>query len=202
MVRLYVEGGGQKNKALDTKCRRGFAEFLEKAGFRGRMPRITSCGSRRNAFDSFKSALGNTGGYPMLLVDSEGPVIGTDSWAHVRQRDGDNWVQPNGATADQLHFMVQTMEAWFFADKGAVEAYFGRGFRKQAMSGRANVEEIPKHDLVPQLEAASQDCQKGAYSKGVHSFEVLGTIDPTKVIEGSGWARRFVDSLLRTTEEV
>lgn len=30
-VRIYVEGGGDHNKVLDTECRRGFREFFPKS---------------------------------------------------------------------------------------------------------------------------------------------------------------------------
>ena len=44
-VRLYVEGGGDA-KSLRTACRRGFREFLLRAGLGGSMPRIIACGPR------------------------------------------------------------------------------------------------------------------------------------------------------------
>jgi hypothetical protein len=50
-VRIYVEGGGGQNKALDTQCRRGFREFFRKAGLDLRMPGIVSCGARNGAYD-------------------------------------------------------------------------------------------------------------------------------------------------------
>jgi hypothetical protein len=54
--KLYVEGGGDRNKALQTECRRGFSEFLSKAGLKGRMPRIVACGGRTQTYDSFRTA--------------------------------------------------------------------------------------------------------------------------------------------------
>ena len=68
-MRLYVEGGGKTN-LLRTECRQGFSAFLEKAGLAGHMPRVISCGSRKDAYDDFLTALGN-GEAAMLLVDSE-----------------------------------------------------------------------------------------------------------------------------------
>lgn len=111
-VKVYVEGGGDHNKALDTECRRGFKEFFRKAGLERRMPRIVSCGARSGAYNSFRTSHENAGDddFPMLLVDSEAPVSGGDAWEHVRTRDG--WQLPDGATPDQLHLMVQAMEAW------------------------------------------------------------------------------------------
>ena len=47
-LHLYVEGGGD-SKVLRTACRRGFSEFLAKAGLQGHMPRIVACGGRSQA---------------------------------------------------------------------------------------------------------------------------------------------------------
>ena len=71
MVKLYVEGGGDTN-ALRTACREGFTSFITKAGLVKR-PRVVACGSRRDAFESFCTAIA-VGEEAMLLVDSEAPV--------------------------------------------------------------------------------------------------------------------------------
>jgi predicted ATPase len=124
--KLFVEGGGD-NDSLKTECRRAYAMLLEKAGFKGRMPRIVACGGRRNAFDQFATAVGaGEGPPPLLLVDSEEPVETGDPWEHVAHRLDDLWVRPAEATEDQLHFMVQCMEAWFLADRIASESFLGR----------------------------------------------------------------------------
>ena len=52
-VRLYVEGGGDSKK-LRVQCRRGFRKFVEKAGLKGRMPRIVACGGRQAEVDPSK----------------------------------------------------------------------------------------------------------------------------------------------------
>jgi hypothetical protein len=181
-VKVYVEGGGDHNKALDTECRRGFREFFRKAGMDRRMPRIVSCGGRSSTYKSFRTSHENAGDddFPILLVDSETEVSGRDAWEHVRIRDG--WQRPDGATPDQLHLMVQAMEAWFHADKEKVEEYYGRGFRPGALSQRPEIDNIPKADLLAGLKAATRACPtKGEYSKGRHSFEILALIDPAKV---------------------
>lgn len=178
-VRIYVEGGGGHNKALDTECRGGFREFFRKAGMDRRMPRIVSCGARNGAYNSFRTSREHAADdeFPMLLVDSEATVSGGDALEHVRTRDG--WQRPDGATPDQLHLMVQAMEAWFHAD---VEEYYGRGFRPAALSQRPEIDNIPKADLFAGLKAATRACPtKGEYSKGGHSFEILALIDPVKV---------------------
>ena len=83
--------------ALRTACREGFTKFLEQTGLKGRMPRIVACGSRRDAYESFCTAL-ETGESAFLLVDSEAPVSGQNQqgqsdtwlpWQHLAQRPGD-----------------------------------------------------------------------------------------------------------------
>lgn len=53
-VRLYMEGGGDNNKDLATRCRKGFTQFLENSGqLKGRMPRVVVCGGRKRSYDDF-----------------------------------------------------------------------------------------------------------------------------------------------------
>jgi hypothetical protein len=176
-VRLYVEGGGDHNKALQTLCRKGFSEFIRKSGLGGRMPRVIACGGRQQAFESFRTAHDDEGmtSLPVLPVDGEAAVHAANPWEHVRHRIGDEWECPPGATEDQLQLMVQTMEAWFHADCEELQA-----------------------DLFSGLRAATRDCQKGAYSKGAHSFQILARINPAKVRTASPvWCDRLLCALDR-----
>ncbi len=43
------------------------------------------------------------GPLPLLLVDSEAPVVGASPWGHVARRAGDGWSRPAGAADDHLH---------------------------------------------------------------------------------------------------
>ena len=87
------------------------------------MPRVVVCGGRSLAYRDFcvAQAKADPQFLPVLLVDSESPVTQPDPWEHIRLRAGDAWQRPTGASADQLHLMVQTMEAWFHADKDVLE---------------------------------------------------------------------------------
>jgi hypothetical protein len=200
-VKIYVEGGGDHNKNLDAQCRRGFSKFFENAGLKGRMPRVVRCGGRRHAFDSFCAAHENAGSdyLPILLVDSESPVVQADPWEHVRLRTGDGWECPSGASRDQIHLMVQAMEAWFHADKQALAEYFGQGFRPAALISRPDIDNIPKADLHDGMRLATRAClTKGEYSKGQHSFQILALIDPAMVRAASPQhAGRLLDMLDR-----
>jgi Domain of unknown function (DUF4276) len=181
-VKVYVEGGGDHNKALTTQCRAGFSEFFRKAGLEGRMPTVVACGGRDRAYKRFRTSHENGGPdqFPILLVDSEAPAVDAP-WEHVRRRAGDEWERPADTSDDQIHLMVQTMEAWFHADKDALQRYYGPGFRRAAMSAREDIDNIPKNELFSGLLRATTECQKGAYSKGDHSFQILALIDPARV---------------------
>ena len=195
-VKIYVEGGGD-GRELRARCRRGFSSFFARTGLVGSMPKVVACGGRQRAYDKFRAALDarNERGFTVLLVDSEDPVAeGSGPWLHLMNRD--TWAAPQGATDDNAHLMIQCMEAWFLADRDCLEAFFGRGFNRNALPGNRNIEEVAKADVLDGLRNATRQCQpKGEYGKGRHSFEILSEIDPSKVRAASPHAKRLVDTL-------
>jgi hypothetical protein len=204
VVKLYVEGGGY-GKALQIECRRGFREFLEKAGLKGKMPAIAACGGRRFAYEDYCTAIAN-GKAAMLLVDSEAPIAAAHQtgkpdewlpWQHLKARQGDGWDRPPGAREADCHLMVQCMESWFLADRQKLKDFFGQGFLDNALPSAAiPVETIAKTAVLDSLKNATRHCQpKGQYGKGDHSFKLLAQLDPAKVVAASPWAKRFVDIL-------
>lgn len=207
MVKLYVEGGGDTN-SLRSACREGFKTFLEKAGMKGQMPRIVACGSRRDAYDSFCTAVKNHEP-AFLLVDSEAPITseyetGDPSkwkpWSHLSKREGDEWIMPNNATDANCHLMTQCMESWFLADRDTLEVFFGQGFKSSKLPNPTNdIESIPKKNIYESFKQATNDCKtKSQYGKGEHSFKILSLINPDKVIAASPWAKRFINCLKST----
>ena len=194
-VKIYVEGGGNA-RDLRTRCRTGFSTFFEKACLAGRMPRIIACGSRNDAYDRFCTACQNrlADEFIVLLVDSEGPVADGDGpWQHLARRD--HWTMPREATEGQAHLMVQCMEAWFLADRDALAAYFGNGFKPGALPGARKIEEVDKGDVFTGLRNATRQCRKGPYGKGRRSFDILERIDPAKVRAVSPHAKRLIVTL-------
>jgi len=203
-VEIYAEGGGNA-RSLRNKCREGFSKFLEKIPeLKRRMPSIHACGSRREAYDDFCTALSS---YPdsfcILLVDSEEAVReNLGSWELLRTRQEDQWNRPQNTTDENAHLMVQCMEAWFLADKEALANYFKQGFNSNSLSKNINIEAISKKDIYDGLkEATRQTKTKGKYGKGSHSFDILGMIDPQKVCAASPHAKRFIDTLIRIANE-
>ena len=171
-VKVFVEGGG--NRTLDTDCRREFSSFLKKAGVK-MLPRIVPCGGRTSAYGDFSNKRNEN---DLLLVDSEGPVTAAGPWQHLNARDG--WSRPAGVTDSQCHLMVQAMESWFLADREAVRAYYGQGFRGNALPANPHIEQIPKQDVDTGLQSATRDTTKGSYNKGRDSFEILATPRPRR----------------------
>ena len=195
-VKVYVERGGD-GRELRARCRRGFSSFFEKADLVGRMPRVIACGGRQSAYAKFLAALasGNERDFIVLLVDSEDPVAeGSGPWLHLMNRDG--WDKPDDAMDENVHLMVQCMEAWFLADKDRLAVFFGRGFNRNALPGHRDIEEIAKADVLQGLKNATRQCQpKGDFGKGRHSFELLSQIDPASVLAASPHAKRLVEIL-------
>lgn len=196
-VKLFVEGGGDTS-LLKTACRRGFSEFLKKAGLDGYMPRIVACGGRQDAYAAFCTAL-SCGESAMLLVDSEESVTSPHPWQHLCDRVGDQWAQPAGAKDDHCHLMVQCMEAWFLADRQALQNFFVQGFNAKVLPATANaIEMISKQKIYQSLDDATKHCKtKAPYGKGEHSFKLLALIDPAKVTTASEWAKRFIEEMKR-----
>lgn len=197
-IKVYVEGGGDSHM-LRTACRKGFSTLFDKAGLSGRMPRVVASGSRSQAFSDFCTAMRGAapGDFVCLLVDSEDPVdVNTPPWVFFGAREADRWQRPPGAEDDNAHLMVQCMEAWFLADSGALERFFGQGFHGNALPRRADVENIPKRDVLAALEAATRHCApKGQYRKGKHAFDLLAMLDPGIVEEASHFGRRLFQTL-------
>ena len=189
-TKIYVEGGG--SRALNRQCRRAFRTFFDKAGVASANIEVEARGPRGEAYNAFCSD-SDRGLRKLLLVDAEGPVTARTAWGHLQQRDG--WGRPGGASDDQCHLMVQVMESWFLADVGALEAYYGQGFRRGALPSNPNVEEVPKADVDRGLERATRDTTKEGYRKGASSFEILSRLDPVKVRSASSYAERLVQVL-------
>lgn len=196
-VRIYIEGGGD-GKHSKGSFRRGMQAFLqslrEKSRSRLRWNMI-ACGSRGQAFDMFCTAIQqHPDCFNILLVDSEGPV--NDSpWVHLRKRD--NWLQPD-CTDGQCQLMVQLMETWFVADPDALARHFGQGFRRRKLPRHANVENIPKKDVIVKINKAVHDTSKKSYRKMRDGPRILELLNADTVRARAS----YCDRLFATIEEL
>lgn len=203
MVKLFVEGGGDA-PTLKTECREGFTKFITAAGVKN-LPRVVACGSRGNAYDSYRTAIQN-GEEAILLVDAEAPIIPAHEngqpdqwkpWLHLKNREGDKWEKPQGAVDTDCHLMAQIMESWFISDRNTLKIFYGASFKTNKLPSETTaIETIAKLDVYTALKKATGECaKKGKYGKGSHSFKILGAIEPNKVMLASPWAKRFIDEL-------
>ena len=193
IAKLYIEGGGDRSKSQAARFREGWNRFFEKAGVGARVS-IVRGGSRTQTFKRFSAAVSQPRPrtIPILLVDSESAVrTGHSVWRHLKEQDG--WSPPSGSD-DQAFLMVQAMETWFLADRGALRRYFRAGFRENKLRKWPDLEGVPKATVIEALDSATAKCSK-RYAKGRVSFELLEEIDPVRVAEACPHARDLMERL-------
>jgi len=190
-IAIYFEGGGN---SAETKAilRQGMSAFLKPLVEMARQRRcrwsVTSCGGRDQALDAFVDALEkDPAAFNFLLVDSETLVTALPR-AHLKQRDGWNL---DAAAEEQVHLMVQCMEAWLVADPEALADYYKQGFNAKALPNRINLEEEPKTQIYAALEAATRHTQKRSYGKIKHASELLRRVNHEKARTRCSHCDRF-----------
>lgn len=190
-VTIFFEGGGD-TETTQTKCREGLSKYCAKVKPQGRCPRIVVAGGREQTFDKFKRAALNSRADEIvaLLVDSEGPVTANTAAEHLLAQDGWDFT---GLLNHKVFLMVQTMEAWFLADRDALATFYDGGFLPKSLPGSdANVEIIRKEDIERALKKATKrTTTKGEYHKINHGTVLLGLIDSKKVEDASPHAASF-----------
>lgn len=190
--KIYLEGGGDKNKALAISLRNAMRTFLQRAGVT-RLPRIVACGGRTEAYKDFRIALSQKTD-AILLVDSEGPVQESSRWAYLKRRDG--WEKPPGTTEEQCQLMVQQMESWFLADIEALATFYGREFHRKSLPPSQTPETVDRVRLIKGLEKASEKTNKGSYHKGNHQCEILERLEPNLVRQKCPHCEKLVQACL------
>lgn len=199
-VTVLVEGAGEDN-SLKSVARQNLACLLSKLRLTSK-PSIEFHGTRRAAFDRLRHALGrpSNGTCFFLLVDAEEPfVLSTDPnekhhrWAHVRNRNGDNWPRPDTATDEHLHFMATAMETWIIADQDAIRSRFPKEFNDRAITDDLDWENLSTDRVQALLRKATGE----RYKKGKVSFELLGRVDPQTLRAKCLHAERFFSALER-----
>jgi uncharacterized protein DUF4276 len=192
-IRLYVEGGGDSRFSW-RRIRDGFRLFLNP---KNELPlEIIPCGSRAETFKDFQTGLKeHPDAFNLLLVDSDSRVS-LPGWGHLRQQQP-RWKFPR-LSDERCHYMAQAVEAWLLADPEALAAYFGKGFRKNALPDHKDIEAVPKDDLEPSLNRAVARTQKGryGYAKIRHCADLLALLNQDRVRQRA----RHCDLLFTTLE--
>ena len=184
-IRLYIEGGGDQ-KETKGRLRTAFGRFLREIRDRARAKHIAwtiiTCGGRTATFDAFQMALrSNADATNILLVDAEGPVTHASPWEHLRTRKGDEWKNP-GCEDRRCHLMIQCMETWLVCDPEQLAAYYGQGFRENALPKNRDIEGVAKESIFRSLKEATRMTKtKGEYHKTQHAPEILERIRAAEV---------------------
>jgi hypothetical protein len=197
-VAIYVEGGGD-SASQKAQLRIGFDGLLspqkQNAQLKNLRWKLVPSGSRNNAYEAFmhESQKADRSVLCVLLVDSEEGLAKEtkgDSVAnaqvrklHLTNRDGWDLRKIN---PEQIHLMVQCMEAWIVADPEALAEYYGKGFHAKSLPDRVNLEEEPKTEVFGKLANATKRTSKGEYSQAnnakiKHASRLLALIRPAKV---------------------
>ena len=186
-IRIYVEGGGV-GKGGKSNVRMGFEGLLR--GFAGTMPKIIACGGRDEAYADFLVGVrANPDDFVMLLVDAEGPVSSQDRREHLRRRDGWNLAS---ASEEQVHLMVQAVEAWLIADPEALAKHYGANLNTNRLPATRNPEDVPKDSLKATLKSAAG---RRGYSEIHDCHRVLARVDPSMLRGKCPHCRAFLGAL-------
>lgn len=166
-------------------------------------------GGRQQTYDAFAGHLRSVRSDELLvlLVDSESPITGetgddaTDAQNRKRHLiDQDGWPLKD-ASSEQIHLMAQCMETWIVADADALTGFYGKGFARNSLPRRQNLEDHAKTGLYSALERATSKTQKGTYGKIKHASRLLELIDPTKVAARCPRFATFTKWLSKQIEE-
>jgi hypothetical protein len=188
-IRIYFEGDRSLKPGFDAF----FAEIKDRAGKRNCNFHLIAGRSGETACRYFGMALRtHPHAWNILLRDSEGPADVDLSASLCRQQE---WDQRH---AGSIFWMVQMMEAWFHADKGAMRKFYGTDFKENALAKNPKVEQIPKKDLEDGLRAATKSTGKGDYfdNKTSHGPALLAELTPKLVREAAPNCQKLFEAVL------
>lgn len=214
---IYVEADNSYDN--ERKCRRAFETFFSQclSDPEARI-RVVVCGNTQEACEQFVqfSDLSANSVFSILLIDSDTKLEVTASssaffkdkvikhWFTKKDKRYSEYIQKLKVIEDStknldehIHFMVQEMEAWFFADPDTLENYKIKG-KTLDKSSFPNLppEEIksPSEKLDELVKAASANT--GKYKKIHHAMDLLYALDCSKVRA----ACPHFDRLIKTLE--
>ena len=201
-VTIYMEGGGD-DPERQAALRRGMENFLQRGlEADAPRPRVIPCGGRSTAYDRFRRRISehDIDELVVLLVASEQQMTAATAQEHLRDRPEDNW-DLSLASDEQIHLMVQTMEAWIVADERALSAYYGDGFKQGALPEQPNLEAVSKRSIANSFRKATENSNAGRYRKIGHASDLLQRIDPETVRQRCPACRRLFETLAREIGE-
>jgi len=186
-IRIYFDGDGRLVPGF-----KAFLKTVKQQAERRGMHFVPVAGDGQTVRRFIRALRNYPDAHVFLLVDSEGPAPADTRNVVSNRRD---WNPPDGVGRSQVHLMVQLMEAWFLADRPALTAYYGEGFREGRLPSNPRVEEIPKDDVQTGLKGATEDTQKGKYHKVRDGEQLLGLINANLVRAAAPHCERLFCSL-------
>lgn len=188
---IYVEGGGVE-AWQQAGFRTGFDTFLSEMKSRALDNdfewHLVASGPRPTAYKWFLQKLAaKPDANVLLLVDSERPVT-KPAHQHLAEKK-DEW-ELDKSLEDQLHLMVECMEAWLIEDLDALNRFYGEKFDRGKFE-TADVRKRRKNAVITALEAASRRTPKGKYGKLTHGPDLLAVVDTRLVRKGAVQCERL-----------
>jgi hypothetical protein len=181
----------------------GLREFFQKGiGDSARIKFIP--GADRPLRDFFKGLRSDPDVHHILLMDADTlfEQFGSGLPTELVKKRGD-WRNDAQVTDDQLHFMVQLMEAWFLVDKSVLVDFYGSsGFLIDSLPKRKNSEDISKSEIVASLKRATENTSKGKYHKTAHAPILLANLNPKLLTKQTApHAKRLFDTLTQKLKD-
>ena len=134
----------------------------------------------------------------VLLIDSEGPVTDTIRYISDSIRSLSMWNAGVSCSDEQIHLMVQAMEAWFVADPQSLSRRFGQNYSTRHLPSPESAETVSTADLLTAIRRGlPQSRRRRGYDKVSDGVELLRLIDVEVVSQHCGHFRRlwtFLDS--------
>jgi hypothetical protein len=169
-IRIDFEG----NKALRAGFESFFAELRASARESGSTVELIAAKDGPGVYR--KAERTHPEAWNILLKDSEGPV--------PSQR------------ADDTFWMVELMEAWFLAHPKTLSDYYGEGFLSNAIGNTADVERVPKAEVLNRLKRATRNTSKGEYHKVQHAPYLLEKLDSIQVRDRAAHCRQLFEAVM------
>ena len=192
-VNILYEG----HRNLRPGFHRLFKAHVERARDRRIRFNLIAGGARAEAVKDFlRYCQLNPSHLNVLLIDSEAPVSSTTSAIRSLRTTTNQWDAEIADDDSLIHFMVQTMEAWFVSDPQALVNYFGRNFNTNGLPNPQNAEVASPSELISGIKRGLRNIGRPrTYDKVADGMKLLQLVDENTVRNNCPHFRRLSDFL-------